>query len=281
MIQHLVQQLVKKSIAWTVLVLMVMPLSDMAHASCPTDYVTSTQFSSGFENQSLAPFSLCTYQAPNYGDIGSAYASNGKYSYNFFWYESSYNGTRDTKGVEACSNFATYKEGWYGFSFYLPSPGYPKDKTATIAQIFQDGDCSSWAAMLVVQNGALYLENRAACGTPTNTLIASSIEYNAWKPIIIHWVASHENAGTLQVWYANQIDNQSTPTYSETGINFGFGVWNGDTLASGNEQVLKFGMYNWDTANYTSGETRTIYFDCVNQLEGNPSGAWNTVNPNT
>ena len=40
-------------------------------------------------------------------------------------------------------------------------------------------------------------------------------------------------------------------------------------------------MYNWDTANYTTDETRTMYFDCVNQLEGNPSGAWNTVNPTT
>jgi hypothetical protein len=281
MIQHLARTLAKKAVSSILAIIVATPMSSVAGATCPTDVSTGTQFSSGFENQSLAPFSLCTYQSPNYGDISNLYAANGDYSYNFFWYESSYNGTRDTKGVEACSNFATYKEGWYGFSFYLPSSGYPKNKTATIAQIFQDGACNSWAAMLVVQNGALYLYHRDYCGTATETLITSSIQYDAWKPIIIHWVASHENAGTIQVWYANQIGSQNSPTYSATGLNFGFGTWSGDTLASGNQQVLKFGMYNWDTTNYTSGETRTIYFDCVNQLEGNPSGAWNTVNPTT
>jgi len=252
--------------------------------SCPTNVNTGTLFASGFENQSLSPFSLCTYQSPNYGDISSLYAANGHYSYNFFWYESAYNGTRDTKGVEACSSFATYKEGWYGFQFYLPSSGYPKDKEAAIAQIFQmtpsgSTDCESWASLLVVKNGELYLQFRNACTTPTMVLITSSIQYDAWKPIIIHFVASHENAGTMQVWYAGNTDNINTPTFSTTGINFGYGSWNGDTLASGFPLVLKFGMYNYDTANYTAGETRTMYYDCVNQLEGNPSGAWQTVNP--
>lgn len=252
--------------------------------SCPTNVNNGTLFASGFENQNLSPFSLCTYQSPNYGQISSTHAINGRYSYNFFWYESAYNGTRDTKGIEACSSFATYKEGWYGFQFYLPSSGYPKDKEAAIGQIFQmtpDGStaCQSWAALLIVKNGQLYLQYRNACVTPTMVLIANSIQYDAWKPIIIHFVASHDSAGSIQVWYAGDTDNVKTPTFSTTGINFGFGSWSGDSLATGYPLVLKFGMYNYDTTAYTSGETRTLYYDCVNQLEGNPSGAWSTVNP--
>jgi hypothetical protein len=47
----------------------------------------------------------------------------------------------------------------------------------------------------------------------------------------------------------------------------------------GNNIALKFGMYNFDDANYTAGETRTIYYDNVSQLVGNPPNAWAVVNP--
>jgi len=202
--------------------------------------------------------------------------------------------TREWKGAEACSGFSTNSEGWYGFEFYLPSASYPKDKTATIAQIFQDGSCNSWGAMLVVNDGALELRYRSSCSadgltdkpTPPAGIsvvtITDSIQYDAWKPIVIHWKASHAGNGTLQIWYANQIGSLSTPTVNLTGINFGFGSWSGDTLASGNEEVLKFGQYNWDTTEYAVGDTRTNYFDCVNQLSGDSTGdnaSWTTVNP--
>jgi hypothetical protein len=265
----------------------VMPMSGVANAGCLTDVNSTTQQSSGFENVSLAPWALCTYKSPNYGQVTSAEAYKGSRSYQFFWQEAGYDGTRDARGIEACGDLRTYKEGWYGFEFYLPSPGYPKDKTAAIAQIFQDGACSSWGALLIVENGALHLQYRDYCGTPTDVVIASSIQYNAWKPIIIHWVASHEGAGQMQVWYAGQTCStcQNSPTYSATNINFGFGTWNSnDTLATGNDQYWKFGMYNFDDTHYTTNETRTLYFDCVNQIvggSGTDSAAFDNVNPVT
>jgi hypothetical protein len=276
----------RKLTALCIVTTIVMPMQGIAYAACPTSVNTSVQLSTGFENQSLSPFSLCTYKSPNYGQIESQFAANGRYAYQFFWQQAGYDGTRDARGVEACGDLQTYKEGWYGFEFYLPSSGYPKNKTAAIAQIFQNGYCNSWGALLVVENGALNLNWRDYCGTANVTPIAANIQYDAWNPIVIHWIASHENAGTLQVWYGRDACPfcQNNPTFTATNINFGFAQgWVGDTLPSGSGEALKFGMYNFDDGNYTVGETRTLYYDCVNQLVGSPSNqyaAFNMVNPN-
>jgi hypothetical protein len=231
---------------------------------------TSTQKSTGFEDGTIAPFSICTTQSPNYGQ---PFTKDGVKCIKFFWQQSAYNGTRLTRGAEACSSLTTFKEGWYGFRFYLPSPGYPTNKEAAIGQIFQSGACNSWAALLIVKNNALRLQYRGACVTPVDVLIAADIQRNAWKPVVIHFVASHQNAGTMEVWY------NGTRVYSATGINFGFGTWSGDTLAAGNSMNWHFGQYDYDSANYTAGETRTSYYDNVCQISGNPSGAYNTANP--
>jgi hypothetical protein len=42
---------------------------------------------------------------------------------------------------------------------------------------------------------------------------------------------------------------------------------------------LKFGMYNPDDANYTSGEPRTIFYDDVSQLDAASPTGWDMVNP--
>ena len=239
---------------------------------------TSTQQSSGFGSGALTPFSVCTTQSPNYCEVTNF---GGLDCVKSWWEETYYNGTRDTKGAECCSSFETFKEGWYGFQFYLPSPGFPNNKTATIAQLFQDGDCNSWAGMLVISNDNCTLQWRDYCGDFTITTIQNSVPFNQWNPIIIHFIASQTNQGELQVWWNPGIASNA-PTVNLTAINFGFGVWATnppDTLAVSNEIVLKFGQYDWDVDNYTTNETRTIYFNNVAQVVGPSSSGWEIVNP--
>lgn len=250
--------------------------NDFSVLATPTN--TSTQQETGFEDGTIAPFTVCTTQNPNYGQ---PFTKNGSKCMKFYWTQTGYDGTRMDKGAEACSSLDFYKDGWFGFHFYLPSTGYPTNKETAIGQIFAENGCSSWAALLIVRNNNLYLQHRAACVTPTEVLISSNIQRDAWKPVIIHFVSSHNNAGLIEVWYAGA--GKSSPTYSATNINFAWGVWAGDVLNStvaDNMIKLKFGMYCYDDANYTIGESRVIYFDNVSMLKGNPSNAWETVNPN-
>lgn len=154
-----------------------------------------------------------------------------------------------------------------------------------VAQIFSEGTggggCSSWSGLLIVINNKLYLQRRTGCVAPTEVLIANDIRRDAWKPVIIHFVASRQNAGLIEVWYAGA--GKSAPTYRATNINFASGVWSGDSLDSsigGNMIKLKFGMYCYDQDDYTTGETRVVYFDNVSMLKNNPTNAWEAVNPN-
>ncbi|MDP9035284.1 MAG: polysaccharide lyase [Myxococcota bacterium] len=235
---------------------------------------------SSFTDGTVSPFSICTTELPNFGRNTTL---NGDPSIELFWTQAGYNGTRLRRGAEACSSLNFMKEGWYGFQFFLPTPGFPTDKSQGIGQIFAHGGCSSWAAMLHVTNNSLTMSHRGTC-TPTGVpeqLITANIPRNTWNPIIIHFVASHQQAGTLEVWFGDAVCRGSTPTFRLTGIDFGFGTWVGDTFVDmpNNGIGLKFGMYNFDDGNYTAGETRTIYYDKVSQLVGNPSNAYAIVNP--
>lgn len=237
---------------------------------------TETQESTGFKNGTLDPFTPCTLKEPNTAEY---YKLNETPCIKFYWEEAAYDGTRLKRGAEACSKLHTFKEGWYGFSFYLPSPGYPDDKVGAIAQIFQSGRCKSWGALLVVDKGSLRLNYRFDCGHPTVVTISETIKYNTWNPIIIHFVASHENAGSMQVWYGDACKKQADPTYNIARINFGFGEWDKDVLTAENQLTFKMGQYNFDDKNYIPNETRTDYYTNVCQLSGNPKNAWNIVNP--
>jgi hypothetical protein len=92
---------------------------------------------SGFENGTIAPYRICTTESPNYGQPATL---NGRAAMKFFWTQVGYDGTREKRGAEACSDLQFVKDGWYGFQFYLPSPGFPTDKTEGIAQIFSKAE---------------------------------------------------------------------------------------------------------------------------------------------
>jgi hypothetical protein len=241
---------------------------------------TATLKATSFANASIAPYTICTTQNPNYGQ---AFALDGTPCMKFFWTEVGYDGTRQDRGAEACSALAIYKEGWYGLKFYLPDPGFPSDKTETIAQIFANGGCSSWAAMVEVRNNDLWIVYRGNCvATPQyQVMLAADIRRNVWNPVILHFIASNQNAGGIEVWYADAVCTHDRPTHRHLGINFGFGTWTSDALDAvpSNSIGLKFGMYNFDDANYTTGETRTIFYDDVSQLDGASPTGWEMVNP--
>jgi hypothetical protein len=137
--------------------------------------------------------------------------------------------------------------------------------------------------MLQVHGNSLWMVHRGDCAAanPDKAELAADIPRNVWNSVIIHFVVSHQNAGLIEVWYGNAVCAESAPTYRKTGINLGLGTWAGDTLASTatNNIALKFGMYNFDDGNYTTGETRTIHYDNVSQLVGTPGNGWATVNP--
>jgi hypothetical protein len=280
----------------------VTPNSAVVETSGTSNVLERSSFATG----TIAPFQFCTYEAPNYGAIidtpaQSWFAPDSSLAapapnwihntgYNLgaqvWWTQVGYDGTRERRGTEACSDVTVASEGWYGFTFYPPTRAtftttYPNDKLGAIAQIFQDGYCNSWGALLLVDHGALQIEWRDYCGTANVIPLATSIKYDQWNPIIIHWVASNNNTGQLQVWYGDDVKTPDHPTYDAQNINFGFAHnWaTGAPLPADSQQVLKFGMYNFDDGNYTPGETRTMFYDNVTQLSGASPTGWWQVNP--
>jgi autotransporter-associated beta strand protein len=247
-------------------------------------YVSNTnQQSTGFLDGTINPFTSCTVKSPNYGIAGT---NQGTPCLHFYWQANGYDGTRDDRGTEACSDVQSFKEGWYGFYIYLPAfnpafvNSYPTNKQAGCAQIFQNGYCGgSWAALMIVTNNSLYLNYRSYCGTPNFVKIADDIPRDAWVPVIIHFVASHANGGMIQVWFDGA--PPGSPSYGATNINFGFGTWNADdSLVSTNPLTYKFGQYDYDDGNYTTNETRTSYYGNVCQMvDPLPTNGWTVANP--
>ncbi len=251
----------------------------------------------GFENGTVDPFVICTTRSPSYGR-GTEFM--GRNVLEFQWTETG-STARVDKGAEACGGPRFHKEGWYGFQFYLPDPGFPKDKFQGIAQIFGLGGCSSWVSKLDVKDNSLLFSRRGHCGTAVDTVIAEDIERNKWHSVIIHFIASHAEQGLTEVWFDEDVCNQAEPTYRATDINYGFGDadpdgWDTatdslkrqaiDPNSQGgfrefgtNEIEFKIGMYNFDNTNYTPGESRTLYYDNVSMLADEGESGFIKVNP--
>lgn len=247
-------------------VLLLIALSCASSARATNQAVdTATEKSSGFTNCQLAPFSTCTTLPAN---AGVATVLNGQPCIKFEWHQAKYDGTRTARGTEACTTIAIQKEAWFGFYIYLPSPGYPLNKEAGVAQWFANNSaCSSWTGMLVLRNNDLMISHRSACVTPTDAVIYPNFPRNQWVSVITHVVASHLNAGRFEIF----IDGVSK--YNATGINFGFDKWTtDDALQSPVNIGLKIGQYDYDEAQFDVGEVRTSYYTNVTQILGNPSG---------
>lgn len=222
----------------------------------------------------IAPFSPYWAFDPNYIKVENQYLE-------FYYNQAALDADnrRERRGAEVTCNFKTTTEGWYGFKFFLPEGKFPKNTETHIAQVFQSGDCNSWAGFLSIKDETLQVSRRNSCGTATVEHVAN-ITWGTWIPVVIHFKVSMMNTGMFQVWVGNA--PKATPTYTATGINFGFGEWvNGETLddvvSTGNPVAdhigCKFGMY------CSTGGDRTIRFDDLKALVGSPTGAFELVKP--
>lgn len=238
-----------------------------------TDY---TIYQNDFNTGMMAPFSPRWDWSPSYIKIVNQYLE-----FHFDQAALDADDRRERRGAEVVCNFKTTTEGWYGFKFFLPEGEFPKNVETHIAQIFQNGDCNSWAGFLSIKDQYLEVRRRSNCYPEITPEKVTDISWNTWIPVIIHFKVSMMNTGMFQVWVGNNPD-KNNPTYNATNINFGFGEWkDGETLddvvseqnAVADYIGCKFGMYC-----FTGGD-RTIRFDDLKVLEGNPSGAFDLVNP--
>jgi len=219
------------------------------------------------DGSSLLPFKPCWSWAPNYAKVVDK-------SVEFFYSQAGYdaNPRREMKGAEICGEFETFTDGWYGFKLYVPSPGFPTNSTTIVTQVFQKGDCNSWAAHLDITNRDLVIQHRSSCGKPTEAVVYPNLPVNTWVPVIMYFKASNNGNGALRVW-VNGAPKQ-TPSYDLSNINFGFGQWtNGTTLAPGNSLGHKMGIYTM------SGGDKRIRLDDISLQPGNPTDAYERVSP--
>lgn len=232
---------------------------------------------SNFDDGKIEPFFSCTTQKPNRVEIVSSTDTRRSGSdMRFFWQSSSWNGTRMTKGAEACSNVRVSQSGWFAFLFYLSDSEFPRDKKSVVAQIFQPGKCNSWASVLEMSGDDLSIMHRSHCGKVPGQVIFRSFPRNRWVPIIWRFVASGRDKGQVSVW----IDNfdRASPNFIAKDISFGFGDFDSvDRLPQSQQFTLKFGQYNYDIANYVSSETRVSRYDNVLQIGSESSDSWGII----
>ncbi len=245
-----------------------------------------------FEDGSLFPFSTegeethdSVILTPPFG------ARAGSKAHKLKWFESKYDGSRGTRGVEGMSarnsNPRITSEGWYAFSFYLPAGEFPTNKRTIMAQII------AWHSSLPATNksivvsmgsdGALGLNayygtgDGDALSTGSIKLWTSSAgKMDTWHDLIIYVKFSNNNTGEVKAWLNGA--PEGSPTGALSGIKVGNGAWTSANLMTIGAYV-KWGMYCWDTANYSANETRTIYFDEIAYQVGNPAGSFNAVKP--
>ncbi len=199
-----------------------------------------TFLTGNFDDGSMGPFHMCTTQNPNYAKVVDGHVET-------YWVPSSHRaGGRMTAGAEFCSSWKTVKEGWYGLKFRLGAE-FPQNTFGAVCQIFQNTDgnsgCSSWAAIMGIQNNNLYINHRAACGDPTHGELYPNLPRNVWFNVVLHYIASRHNAGLMEIWVNGE------QKYRKTGINFGFNSWSGDSLGAGSPLTHKAGQYNWVDVN--------------------------------
>lgn len=190
---------------------------------------------------------------------------------------------RERKGCEVTCDYKTTSEGWYGFKIFLPSGKFPKNiDGSVIAQIFNNGDANTWAGHVKINKDKLVVSYRgSSSASAASDHEVGTLSWDTWIPVIVYFKAGRNGKGNIKVWMGNSL-SEGKPTYDSGNINLGFGDWlddntlNGEVTSSNSVADYlgcKFGLY------VSTGGDRTIRFDNLNALEGNPDGAFDLVNP--
>jgi Polysaccharide lyase/Bacterial Ig domain len=254
-----------------------------------------------FEDGSIVPFNVEGTPAGNVAVIETPAfgARNGTKAHRLTWYQKNYVQTRASRSIEGSSgggsNPRITSEGWYGFSFYLPSNGFPADRAAILGQIvcwhsaYPSTDKS--IALSHGDSGSLslncyYGDPTASPYTTTNTGSVplwsagqTAAKRDRWHDLVVYVKWSNNSTGVVKAWLDDA--PEASPTGSVTGIKVGNGAWTGpNSMVHG--AYVKWGMYLWpyaNTPNLFPGEVRTMWFDEVRYLVGNPAGAFAAVKP--
>jgi hypothetical protein len=216
--------------------------------------------SQDFNNGNLAPFKACSVHDPNY-----TIPEDGRVK--TFWNQSSFNGSRGTKGAElCCDDVIVRKHGWYGVTVNL-GVDYQMDKQAGIGQVFQFSNEKfwSWVVMLDMTKGDLTLTHRGPSpAAKTTTVLYPNFPKETDMNIIIGFTLSHIGEGEIQVW----VNGESK--YHAKNISLGFGSWDDNDVQTGKYTYVTFkaGQYNYQAAKYSPGETSTVYYDNLSWYNG-------------
>ena len=188
---------------------------------------------------------------------------------------------RMRRGAELTCNYKTTRDGWYSFRIYLPEGKFPKDVDGSIiAQIFNNGDRNSWAGVLTIDQDKINISYRKALIEPTVKTVGTAV-WDQWIPLVVYFKAGRNGKGRIKVWMGNDM-TEAAPIVDSGNIDFGFGEWIDDETLNGevtaeNEVAdylgCKFGLY------VSKDGDRTIRYDDIKALEGNPAGAFDIVKP--
>ena len=204
-----------------------------------------------FINNCYFPFYAGWAYYPNYIKIENEYA---EFYYNQNAYDN-HTGVRQYKGAELTGQFATNRDGWYGYKFYLDEI-FPKNISSTIiTQLFNQGRSNTWAGHLHIKNQYLVLGYRSnAAASSEIDIIICEINWNEWYNLIIYFKVGRNNKGRIKIWLTKDKDEplENNPIFDSGDSNFGFGSWIDDETLNNtkieengqtNQIGCKFGLY--------------------------------------
>ena len=239
----------------------------------------SELISHNFNNGNLGPFEPCTVASPNYSRVENRRVTT-------YWSEDGYRGNRTTRGAEFCEvgrsdgeevELRFHKYGWMGFTMNLDRMNQRNTRYA-VAQIMgyrnwdSDNRFNTWSFLLNIDNGDLVVDHRPGSGTPTIVTIAENFEHGVDQDIVLGFVNSGQQNGSVKVWLNGRL------IYNATDINFGMSPFNNsDVQDFESHSAFKLGMYNYNSDEYINGEERAVYYDDVSWYTG-PNG-YGIVNP--
>jgi len=237
----------------------------------------------------MGPFVSCTTKKPNYSKV----VNNRLETY---WTETSYDGTRMTKGAEACGDpdaedardigYLTYKYVWMGFVINIDE-GYMADNPNSEAGLMQvfgfyqpDGvdKYSSWTAMLDYKKGNITWTDRRNLSTKTFGLVYEDFPKGQDVNVIVHVVLSGNSKGMVEIWMDGVLK------YSRYNINIGMGLFDDDDIQISPDSYteLKIGQYDYKNDGsddesydgtewfdgYLEGEERIVRYDNISWYNG-------------
>lgn len=229
-----------------------------------------------FNDGDMGPFVECTTKNPNYARVVNQRLET-------YWTERGWDGTRVSKGAEAChelrgrgEELETQKEGWMGFIINVDE-GHRRDSESGVSQIFgfeDNRNIFTWEAVLDLIDGGLVLTHRAGSGR--NNVVHGDVypdmPYGVDVSVVIQFILSNRNRGKVEVW----IDGEST--YRAENINFGLGNFNSnDEQTDDTYTTFKVGQYDYQDEDYRDNEVRIIRYDNLSWYTG--SNGYSVVNP--